>query len=155
MKRDKLLNRKGFTLIELLAVITILAIVMLLAAQSVTTALTNAQRRSFIIDVERIVEAAKLAYTDALLNNQTKNSNQFCMSMDYLKTHGLEKHDDKVKGSVLVDVSNVTARYTVYLDNEQFSLNGVSLDGLDVGKLSPGGTVPSTNCGGNGSTLPN
>ena len=155
MRRDMLSNHKGFTLIELLAVITILAIIMLLAAQSVTTALTNAQRRAFVIDAERIVEAAKLAYTDALLNNKTKNANQFCMSISYLKSNGLEKNDDLLNGSILVDVSNATARYVVYLDNGQFSINGVGLDALSVDSLSSGGTSISTDCGGIGTSLSN
>lgn len=154
MRDHRLFNNKGFTLIELLAVITILAIIMLLAAQSVTTALTNAQRRSFVIDSQRIVEAAKLAYTDALLNNQTKNANQFCMSVDYLKSHGLEKNTD-VTGSILVDVTNTTAKYKIFLDNGQFLIDGVYLDALDTDSLKPGGTTASTNCGSTGTTLPN
>jgi len=154
MRRNVLSNQKGFTLIELLAVITILAIIMLLAAQSVTTALTNAQRRSFIIDSERIVEAAKLAYTDALLNNQTKNANQFCMSIAYLKNHGLEKNDD-VTGSILVDVTNATAKYKIFLDNGQFLIDGVYMDALSVDSLKPGGTTASSTCGGTGTTLTN
>lgn len=147
-------NKKGFTLIELLAVITILAIIMLLAANSVTAALTKAQKKSFIIDSERIVEAAKLAYTDALLSNQTKGANQFCMSIDYLRNHGLEKNDERVKGSILVDVSNATAKYKIYLDNGQFHIDGVLLSALSEDNLTAGTGSADTKCGNEGTVLP-
>ena len=151
----KKINSKGFTLIELLAVIVILAIIMLIAANSVTAALTKAQNKAFIIDTERIVEAAKLAYTDALLSNQTKGSNQFCMSIDYLKNHGLEKNDDQVKGSILVDVSSSTAKYKIYLDNGQYSIKGRYLNGLSEDDLEGGTGSADTRCGSEGTTLPN
>lgn len=148
-------SKKGFTLIELLAVIVILAIIMLIAANSVTAALTKAQKKAFIIDAERIVEAAKLAYTDALLSNQTKGSNQFCMNIDYLKNHGLEKNDNKITGSILVDVSNATARYKIFLDNQQYLINGIYLNELNEDNLSGGTGAADTKCGSEGTTLPN
>ena len=67
-------NRKGFTLIELLAVISILAILMLLATGSVTSMITKSQKRAFVIDANNVVETAKTAYMDALLNG-----NRFCL----------------------------------------------------------------------------
>ena len=147
-------NQKGFTLIELLAVITILAIIMLFAAQSVTAALNKAQRRAFIIDAERIVEAAKLAYTDALLENKTKGATTFCMDIDYLKNHGMEKNGE-ITGSILVDVSQPTAKYKIYLDNGQLQINGVYLNELSDDDLISSTLVGAdTKCGNDGTVLP-
>lgn len=124
-------NNKGFTLIELLAVITILAIIMLLAARSVTAVLSDAQKKAFVLDAQNVVESAKLAYTDALLNNKTQGKTKFCMSIDYLKAHGLEKKDDSLKGSILVDVTTPTAAYSIWLSNGQFELKNILLSDLD------------------------
>lgn len=154
MKFRKYNNQNGFTLIELLAVITILAIIMLFAAQSVTSALNKAQRRAFIIDAERIVEAAKLAYTDALLENKTKGSTTFCMDIDYLKNHGMEKNGE-ISGSILVDVSQPTAKYRIYLDNGQLQINGAYLHELSDEDLIPASSSGADmTCGNTGTVLP-
>lgn len=127
--KHKILDKRGFTLIELLAVITILAIIMLFAASGVTTILTRSQKRAFVIDAQKIVESAKLVYTDALLNNQTKGAKTFCMSIEYLKQHGLEKAGG-IKGSVLVDVTEETAAYKIWYDNGQFQVSGMDISAL-------------------------
>jgi len=68
--KTKLTNKHGFTLIELLAVISILAVLMLIASGSVISQVNNAQKRAFIIDVNNVVENAKAAYMDSLLNGK-------------------------------------------------------------------------------------
>ncbi len=140
-------NKKGFTLIELLAVISILAIIMLLAARSVTSVLNDAQKKSFVIDAQNVVETAKLAYTEALLDNKTQGKTKFCMSIDYLKNHGLEKKDDSLKGSILVDVENATANYTIWLSNGQLQIINEGLNTLDKSKVAAYTADASTTCG--------
>lgn len=148
MKVIKRQNRKGFTLIELLAVITILAIIMLLAARSVTSVLTSAQRRTFVIDAQNIVESAKLAYTQALLENKTGGGTKFCMSIAYLKDHGLEKNG-VVEGSVLVDVSSATAKYKIWLSNDNLMIEGEDLNNLNEELVKPIDQLTNfNNCGG-------
>ena len=82
--KTKLTNKHGFTLIELLAVISILAVLMLIASGSVISQVNNAQKRAFIIDVNNVVENAKAAYMESLLNGKL-SGNDFCMSLDYLQ----------------------------------------------------------------------
>lgn len=144
--------RSGFTLIELLAVIAILAVIMLFAAQSVTSALNKAQRRAFIIDAEKIVDAAKAAYTEALNNKETGAETVFCMSIDYLRAHGLEKYGE-VSGSVLLDVSSVTASYTIWLANGAFQINGIKMTELNEDVVEQYSTDASNVCSGFGNAL--
>ena len=149
MKSRKYRNQKGFTLIELLAVITILAIIMLFAASSVTSALNKSQRRAFIIDAEKIVEAAKGAYTEALDNKMTGAETVFCMSTNYLKNHGMEKNGE-ISGSILVDVSEKTASYTIWLSNGALELNGVKMSDLTEDSAQQFSSNVSTTCNGAG-----
>ncbi len=150
---SKVLNKKGFTLIELLAVITILAIIMLFAATNVTTVLTNSQKKAFIIDAQSIVETAKLAYTDALLNNKA-NGNKFCMSVSYLRANGYLEKAGEANGSVLVDASGATATYRIWYSNGKYTLSGFNASSLDPG--NPPSELSGNNsdtCGGEGVTL--
>lgn len=151
--KNRILNKSGFTLIELLAVITILAIIMLFAATSVTSVLQSSQRRAFVIDAQKVVESAKYAYTDALMENRTKGSKKFCMSIDYLKNHGLEKIGNDIKGSVLVDVTTETAVYKIWYDNGQFQVNGLDLNSLKEDALNGSTGSTASNCGGEGTAL--
>lgn len=154
--RQKVLGNRGFTLIELLAVITILAIIMLFAATNVTTVLSNSQKKAFVIDAQSILETAKLAYTDALLNNRA-NGNKFCMSVDYLKKNGyLEKLGSDISGSVLVDGSGASATYKIWYTNGKYTLSGFDASTLDPGNPPSELTgTNSTNCSGEGVTLTN
>ena len=56
MKDVKVLNRKGFTLIELLAVIIILAVLMMLAGNSVITIMANTRRSAFRTEFLSLLE---------------------------------------------------------------------------------------------------
>lgn len=75
-------NRRGFTLIELLAVITVLAIIIVIATTSVGGAITNSRNRSFIETMEVGVKNAKsVLATKGELNDTNLNE-----SMDFKET---------------------------------------------------------------------
>ena len=67
MKDVKVLNKKGFTLIELLAVIIILAVLMMLAGNSVINIMMNTRRSAFRTEFLSLLDSAQLkAQTDML-----------------------------------------------------------------------------------------
>ena len=55
----KKLNKKGFTLVELLAVIVVLALLMVVAASSIGSALENSKKKALNIYADRVSEKAK------------------------------------------------------------------------------------------------
>ena len=75
MKDVKVLNRKGFTLIELLAVIIILAVLMMLAGNSVITIMANTRRSAFRTEFLSLLDSAQLkAQTDMLSGKKLNKS---------------------------------------------------------------------------------
>ncbi|MCI8394427.1 MAG: type II secretion system protein [Bacilli bacterium] len=145
-------NRKGFTLIELLAVISILAILMLLATGSVTSMITKSQKRAFVIDANNVVETAKTAYMDALLNGNLTGSS-FCMSIDYLKNKSyLDKIGSAYVGSVQISVSNDVATYKIWLSNGKQQVVGAEYSKIEEQTVEYSAAA-SVNCGGSGTLL--
>ena len=65
-------NQKGFTLIELLAVIVILAIIALIATPIVLNIIEKARKSAAADSVYGLMEAVKLAYTESLLDSNSK-----------------------------------------------------------------------------------
>lgn len=58
----KKLNKKGFTLVELLAVIIILALLMVVVANTALPAMNNARKNSLAVYAQRLQEKAKEMY---------------------------------------------------------------------------------------------
>ena len=54
------MKNKGFTLIEILGVVTILAVIMLIAVQPVTKMIKNSKEETYEKQLDAIVEAARL-----------------------------------------------------------------------------------------------
>jgi len=50
----KRLNKKGFTLVELLAVIVVLALLMVVAASSIGTALDNSKKKALLTEAQKL-----------------------------------------------------------------------------------------------------
>lgn len=50
----KKLNKKGFTLVELLAVIVVLALLMVVAASSIGTALDNSKKKALLTETQKL-----------------------------------------------------------------------------------------------------
>ena len=68
----KKLNKKGFTLVELLAVIVILALLIVIVANTALPALNSSKLRTLETYAKRVAEEAKTVYTtDCVLTNNT------------------------------------------------------------------------------------
>jgi type IV pilus assembly protein PilA len=142
-------KKKGFTLVELLAVIVILAVLVLLAVPSVLKMMDGAKNNAFKIEAENIAKAAKSAYADDLLNNDTTRStaNGYCYSISYLKTGG---YVDKTfsadhKGSILIGETSTLVWYT---DGDRSvtedTAGEVAVDGTLNGDTTSFNTCPIT-----------
>lgn len=57
----KKLNKKGFTLIELLAVIVILGVILIIAIPSISAAILNARKNSYVDTAAQLVDGVRLA----------------------------------------------------------------------------------------------
>ncbi len=152
--KHRSLNQKGFTLIELLAVISILAILMLLAASSVTGIIANSSKKAFVIDAQHVVENAQLAYMDVMLTG-TQKGTHFCLPLEYLKSTYIERISSKYKGSVEVTVSGTVATYKLWLSNGQYVVSGVDFDAIEASVKTDGEDLDnaSSSCGGSGTLI--
>lgn len=66
----KKLNKKGFTLVELLAVIVVLALLMVVAASSIGTALENSKKSALKTEAQKVLTSvAQDAVTQNMLDN--------------------------------------------------------------------------------------
>lgn len=78
------LNNKGFTLVELLAVMVVLAIIMIIAIPSVMSTMSDAQRGTFKIYAEKVLNKAQESYqADILLGTTSERSKTYgyCYSL--------------------------------------------------------------------------
>ncbi|MBE6140811.1 MAG: type II secretion system protein [Firmicutes bacterium] len=131
-------NTRGFTLIELLAVIVVLAIVMLIAVNSVIPRMESARKQAFAIEANGLVEAAQ-AYILTKTLTTTIGANT-CVTVSDLVTNGYSELDgrdpakDKYTGKVNIQRNTdpntkiVYYTYTVWLENDQYMINGVDAD---------------------------
>ena len=70
------LNKKGFTLVELLAVIVVLALLMVVAASSIGSALENSKKNTLKTETQKVltsvyqeIESSKMLSASNLLAN--------------------------------------------------------------------------------------
>lgn len=66
------LNKKGFTLVELLAVIVILALLIVVVANTALPAMNNAKKSTLETYAKRVVEQAKTLHTSAEITATNK-----------------------------------------------------------------------------------
>ncbi len=107
------MNKKGFTLIELLAVITILGIVMLIAAIGVIPVMTKSKNDALFDEGKTLVHAAELAYSD---NKQMVGKN-VCISLEWLHDKNFfdKGIEDGYSGSVYIEYNGgeLIKKYTI------------------------------------------
>ena len=144
-------NNQGFTLIELLAVIVVLAIVTVIATQSILPYMSSARSDAFRIEASHVINASEDAVTFLnmgtidLKNNTAscKSGNVVCFTISELINLGLyDGEANTYKGKVLIDVSN-TAKptYTLYLQKgAEFNITGgTDKDYVNNGTINDGG----------------
>ena len=109
------LNKKGFTLVELLAVIVILALLIVVVANTALPALDNSKKSSLNVYAGRVLNAAKNVFQTEVLNSNHdtfkeifSGTNKYCATMTSLM--GSNK---QYFGYVLVDNTGTDAVYYV------------------------------------------
>lgn len=139
-------NKKGFTLVELLAVIVILAVVILIASNSVLSQMDRARKNVLASEGNILIDSAKNAYQFAILEGGIKTGSA-CFSLEYLYKAGLYskgKEKDNYTGSVLVKPEGNIVTYTYWISNGSFVVSGET--GTN-GNGAVAGTSASENCG--------
>ncbi len=100
---------KGFTLIELLAVITILGIVMLIAAIGVLPMIEKSKAKSLLNEGRELVKAAELAYTE---NSSLRKYDDLVLSLNFLSDLGYyDKQSSSYSGAVHVEKNGKKVEY--------------------------------------------
>lgn len=143
-------RKAGFTLIELLAVIVILAVLILLAVPSVLRMMDNARKSTFTTESETIINGAKLAYAQSVLDG----NNQTCFKLispgtcvgatganaDACKTAGgkwtytvgefIDKKLNGYSGSVKIDASG--SSHQIWISNGTYSITAGTTGSLKL-----------------------
>jgi len=144
-------NKKGFTLIELLAVIVVLAIVTVIATQSILPFMSNARPDAFRVEATELMNGAENAIElyslgEIDLKNNTascKKGNEICFTVKELIDLGIYK--DKTgtfSGKVLIDITNKTSpSYKLYFQKgAEFNITGgTETDYVNNGTINDGG----------------
>ena len=121
-------DKHGFTLVELLAVIVVLAIVMLVAVQSVLPQMEKARRQTLALDAQTAIEAANTYFMNLSLSTgkgfPSANNGKNCVDIATLINTGYFSVKGKYEGRVVVEKSNNNYLYTVYLRKDQLMVNG-------------------------------
>lgn len=130
-----MINKKGFTLIELLAVIVVLAIVTVVATQSILPYMANARPDAFAIEASNVIKSAQDAYSFYNINEvRLKNNesscrvgNDICFTVKELIDLGIYEGDSDVfKGKVIIDITDSKdPEYTLFLSKgAEFRVTG-------------------------------
>lgn len=121
----KRLNKKGFTLVELLAVIVVLALLMVVAANSVGTALDNSKKKTLQTEAQKVLtnflaEAQSTYLVDSTATTPTTGK----------KTDG--DYTYSIVGAIGTDgIVKITSYCVIY---QNYSVGGSSLN-ITTGNL--------------------
>ena len=141
-------QKKGFTLVEVLAVITILAIIALIATPMVLNIVKRAQQGAFLRSVDNVIKAGELFYLDAEIQGIKGDTRFECVdnkcSSDKTNRFGeilaLEVKGDMGEGYVIVtsdgdiELALERSKYcaTKYRFGEEVNIIQGTCDGIDL-----------------------
>lgn len=100
------LNKKGFTLVELLAVIVVLALLMVVLANTALPAMNNAKKKTFLLYAQRLMEKGQELY---FLDKNATTSNKDYTVAELMGTSAQESYT----GTINVEYSATTEKFTV------------------------------------------
>ncbi len=141
------MNKKGFTLVELLAVIVVLAIIMIIAIPSILGTMSDAQRGTFKVYAEKVLNKAQERYQSDILFGEPKNKKTYgyCYELE----SGLEMTSTgNYKGYVIVvQDSHLVPTFYVTLSDNNFSVQDYLYAELADTEYDPpvSGTLPCPN----------
>ena len=132
------LNKKGFTLVELLAVIVVLALLMVVVANTALPALNNAKKKSLIVYTQRLAEKAQEQFIMGDYGDGSSSKGVYTVS----KLMGSDA-EGNYKGSITVEYNGTTETYTIKTDgifydvkNNVCVVNGTTINSnLEVGSV--------------------
>lgn len=126
-------NKKGFTLVELLAIVVILAIIMVLAAPSMTKQIAKKDETDQTILDEKIHNAAKIYaakyYSEKIVDLPTCTENcEIKFTLNDLEQDGLINLKDKCTGKtneniIIIYGSSIEYNYNAIKDDDCASSN--------------------------------
>ncbi|MDD4188158.1 MAG: type II secretion system protein [Bacilli bacterium] len=117
------LNNKGFTLVELLAVIVVLAIIMIVAVPAVLNTMNDAQRSTFKLYAERVLNKAQEKYQADLMLGETENrtieGKHYCYTLSDMEL----SEKSTYAGYVVVELDkHLKPKFYVTLSDNNFSI---------------------------------
>ena len=128
-------NNHGFTLVELLAVIVVLAIVMLVAVQSVLPQMEKARRQTLALDAQTAIESANTYFMNLSLSSgkgfPSAEGKSNCVTIKTLVDNGYFSVKGNYDGKVVVTKQGSNYVFKVWLLKDQLEIigAGASSDG--------------------------
>ncbi len=139
----------GFTLIELLAVIVVLAIVMLIAANAVLPRMADARKQVFSIEANAAIQSAQTYYINGNITNNGDvlpvGDNVKCVTIKTLREKGFYTGDIDYKGYILVKRVGEIYQYAVSMTNGNLQVSNAGLgDDVTSNEVNDGSTPTDT-----------
>lgn len=136
-------NNKGFTLVELLAIVVILAIIMVLAAPSMTKQIAKKEETNQTILDEKISNAAKIYaakyYSEKIVNCTDTNRDNPCVefNLNDLEQDGLINLKDKCSkkdsdGNEMLKNANSRYKIRIYIKDDNIFYDFDDVDDNDM-----------------------
>ena len=121
-------NKKGFTLVELLAIVVILAIIMVLAAPSMTKQIAKKEETDQTILDEKISNAAKIYaakyYSEKIVSCTTIGNCDINFTLNDLEQDGLINLKDKCSNAMDKNISIVREASGIKYDYKYINNKG-------------------------------
>lgn len=136
------LNKKGFTLVELLAVIVVLAIIMIVAVPAVINTMNDAQKGTFKLYAERVLNKAQEKYQIDLMLGKTSNTTYgYCYTLKDMEL------SDKTTyaGYAIVDLDpNLKPTFYVTLSDNNYSIKDFTYSKINADTMTLSNPVDKT-----------
>ena len=159
------MNKKGFTLIELLAVIVILGIILVIAIPSISAAILNSRKKSYVATANELVDGVRMAIlnnasllpegttpkyfniSDIKIEKGSKTTSSFhknYTSSSYIQVRYNEATDEYIYSVCLIDESGNGIG--------EVNNNPINIKDIESSHISIGGATCTLNGNGGGGT---